>query len=156
MHAFSDEVHHLLTAAGWYAGREVATYSYQQEAQQLQLSWLPAAAAFLSEFGGLHCFFTRQDQSTARMQFNVRQAAALLKPCQLHHEYEPLVPGQALSIVGQAYTDPLCLLVASNGSFYGACEEGLYYIAASAPQALEAILLDLPFQGIQSAKSARM
>ena len=146
MSAFSDEVYYLLAEAGWYAGRQVATDSYQQETQQLQLSWLPPAAAFLSEFGGLHCYFTRQYHSIASVQFEVRRAAALLSLPRLRHEYEPLVPGRALSIVGHAYADPLCLLVAGDGSFYGACEEGLYYIAASAPQALEAILLDLPFQ----------
>ncbi|SHL65389.1 SUKH-3 domain-containing protein [Hymenobacter psychrotolerans] len=146
MSVFSEEVHDLLTEAGWYAGRAVSTDLYQQETAGLQLPWLPAAAAFLSEFGGLHCYFARQDLGVARMQFEVQQAATVLCLDRLRTEYTPRVPGRALSIVGQAYTDPLCLLVAADGSFYGACDEGLYYIGATADEALSAIVLDLPFQ----------
>lgn len=146
MPAFSDDVQHSLTEAGWFEGRTVSTAGYQQDALQRQLAWLPAAATLLREFGGLHCYFTRQDQSITRMQFEIQQAATLLDMAQLHDEYEPRVPGRQLSLVGQAYTDPLCLLVDSHGTVYGACREGLYHIAKTVPLALEAIILDLPFQ----------
>ncbi|WBA41032.1 SUKH-3 domain-containing protein [Hymenobacter canadensis] len=146
MPAFHDDVQHSLTEAGWFVGRAVSTAAYQQDTLQRQLAWLPAADAFLREYGGLHCYFTRQDQSITRMQFEIRQAATLLNMAQLHDEYEPRVPGRQLSLVGQAYTDPLCLLVDARGTFYGACAEGLYHIADTVPLALEAIILDLPFR----------
>lgn len=148
MPAFHDDVQHSLTEAGWFAGRAVSTAAYQQDALRRQLAWLPAATTFLREFGGLHCYFTRQDQSITRMQFEIRQAATLLNMAQLHDEYEPRVPGRKLSLVGQAYTDPLCLLMDTHGTFYGACAEGLYHIADTVPLALEAIILDLPFRGL--------
>ena len=148
MVVFSGEVHHLLTEAGWHPGRAVATQAYQQAARAVQMPWLPAAAAFLSEVGGLHGYFARQDHSIARVQFEVQQAATVLDLQRLRHDYAPRVPGSALSIIGQAYTDPLCLLVASNGTFYGACEEGLYYIGATVAEALEAIVMDLPFEEV--------
>lgn len=148
MRAFSDDVQHSLTEAGWYAGRAVSTADYQQDTLRRQLAWLPTAAAFLREFGGLHCYFTRQDHSITRMQFEVQQAASLLNLDLLRTEYEPRVPGRQLSLVGQAYTDPLCLLVDARGSFYGACAEGIYHIADTVPLALEAIIMDLPFREI--------
>lgn len=146
MPAFSDDVQHSLTEAGWFEGRAVSTAGYQQDTLQRQLTWLPAAATFLREFGGLHCYFTRQDQSITRMQFEIKQAATLLNLDRLHDEYEPRVPGRKLSLVGQAYTDPLCLLLDADGRFYGACEEGIYHIADTVPLALEAIIMDLPFR----------
>ena len=146
MPAFPDDVHHSLAEAGWFEGRTVSTAGYQQDTLRRQLTWLPTAAAFLREFGGLHCYFTRQDQSTTRMQFEIQQAAALLDMHRLRTEYEPRVPGRKLSLVGQAYTDPLCLLVDTQGTFYGACEEGIYLIADTVPLALEAIVMDLPFR----------
>jgi hypothetical protein len=148
MPAFSDDVQHSLTEAGWFAGRAVPTVGYQQDTLRRQLTWLPAAAAFLREFGGLHCYFTRQDQSITRMQFDIQHAAAQLNTQLLRTEYEPRVPGRQLSLVGLAYTDPLWLLVDARGTFYGACEAGLYHIADTVPLALEAIIMDLPFREV--------
>ncbi|MBO0360312.1 SUKH-3 domain-containing protein [Hymenobacter sp. BT186] len=148
MFVFCDEVYHLLTDAGWYQGRVVDTQHYRQHALQLELPWLPAAEAFLQEFGGLYCFFVRQDHSISRVFFDATRAAAFPDLPQLLREYSPRVPQQTLCVVGQAYTDPLCLLMDAEGTLYGAFAGGFYRIAASGRAGVEAVILDLLFEEV--------
>ncbi|HEX8427904.1 SUKH-3 domain-containing protein [Hymenobacter sp.] len=145
MFAFSEEAHHLLTEAGWFPGRSVDTHLYRQQASRWQLSWLPAAEAFLREFGGLSCYFTRHDHSTSCVFFEVEKGAAFPDLAHLLLEYSLRVPHQTLSVVGLAYSDPLCLLMDQAGTLYGAFAGGFYRIASAGAPGIEAILLDLPF-----------
>ena len=148
MFAFIDEVHHVLTEAGWFPGRTVDTQPYQEQAAALRLPWHPAADAFLREFGGLSCYFTRRDHSTTHVFFDVSKAAAFPDLSRLLHEYSPRVPHHTLCVVGQAYTDPLCLLLDNEGTLYGAFAGGFYRIASAGGLGIEAIILDLPFREI--------
>lgn len=149
MFVFCDEVYHLLTDAGWYRGRVVDTQQYRQEALRLGLPWLPTAEAFLQEFGGLHCFFVRHDHSIGQAFFDVVRAAATFPDLpQLLREYSLRVPQQTLCVVGQAYTDPLCLLTDAEGTLYGAFAGGFYRIAATGTAGVEAVILNLPFQEV--------
>lgn len=151
MFVFSDEVHHLLTEAGWFPGRVVDTQHYQQQALSLKLPWLPTAEAFLQEFGGLYCFFIRHDYSIGRVFFDATRAAAFPDLPRLLHEYSPRVPHQTLCVVGQAYTDPLCLLIYAEGTLYGAFAGGFYRIAPSGAAGVEAVILDLLFEEVPEA-----
>lgn len=148
MFVFCDEVHHLLTDAGWYRGRAVDTQLYREQALRLGLPWLPAAEAFLQEFGGLYCFFVRHDLSISRVFFDANRAAAFPDLWQLLREYSPRVPQQTLCVVGQAYTDPLCLLMDAEGTLYGAFAGGFYRIAGSGSAGIEAVILDLLFEEV--------
>jgi hypothetical protein len=148
MFVFSDEVHHLLTEAGWFPGRVVDTLFYQQEAHRLNLPWLPAAETFLQEFGGLYCYFNRHDSSISRVFFDAARASAFPDLPQLLREYSARVPHQTLCVVGQAYTDPLCLLMDAEGTLYGAFAGGLYRIASSGAAGVEAVVLDVLFEEV--------
>ncbi|UOG74873.1 SUKH-3 domain-containing protein [Hymenobacter tibetensis] len=148
MFAFFSEVHHLLTEAGWFPGRTVDTKLYRQQASRLGLPWLPAAEAFLREFGGLSCYFTRHDHSTSRVFFDVEKGAAFPDLAYLLQEYSVRVPHGVLSVVGLAYTDPLCLLMDQDGALYGAFHGGFYRIASAGVLGIEAILLDWPFKEV--------
>lgn len=148
MFAFSNEVHHIMTEAGWFPGRCVDTQLYRQQASRLKLPWLPAADKFLREFGGLSCYFTRHDHSTSRAFFEVERGAAFPDLPHLLHEYSPRVQHQTLSVVGLAYSDPLCLLMDQGGALYGAFAGGFYHIAQEGAAGIEAIVLDWPFKEV--------
>lgn len=153
MFVFSDDVHHLLTVAGWFPGRTVDTVLYRQQARLLKLGWLPAAESFLREFGGLHCFFPRLDLSISPIFFEVERATACLSLDRLHDDFVKRVPGGELCVVGQAYSDPLCLLMDSQGTLYGACEADIYRIAPTGKAGIEAIILDQPFEEVAALSS---
>lgn len=148
MFAFSNEVHHLMTEAGWFPGRSINTQLYRQQANWLQLPWLPSAEAFLREFGGLSFYFTRHDHSTSQVFFEVKRGANFPELPHLLHQYSPRVPYQTLSVVGLAYSDPLCLLMDREGALYGAFAGGFYCIAKAGAPGIEAVVLDLPFKEI--------
>jgi hypothetical protein len=104
--------------------------------------------SFFAEFGGLSCYFTRHDQSTSPAFFEVERGGSFPSLRQLLHEYSPRVPYQALSVVGLAYADPLCLLMDREGTLYGAFDGGFYRIASASAPGIEAILLDQPFEEV--------
>lgn len=147
MGTHSDEVRHVLLEAGWAEDRSVNTHSYALANAAAGASWPAAAAAFLSEFGGLHLRFFRHDGSVGTMHFDVPQALLHPKARQVFTLISQQLQSPALAIVGQAYGEDLVLLMDAQGRVYGGgCDDCLYLVGATAAEAIAAVCLDLPFR----------
>lgn len=134
---FTNEVEHILRAAGWLPGRQVDTDAWRERLELGGFRWNVAADRFLEEFGGLAVDVSGPGITSAREPFE-------LDPTLVEGDDDRFagwaeVVGESIAPVGE---------LDSGRYFLGMSETGDLYLVADwlasfgqIPEALESLIL---------------
>jgi hypothetical protein len=148
MFKFTEQVTAKLIASGWFKGRKANIHEYLLiiESEGYEIS--TAVKSFLYEFGGLNIELELINGEQDYMHFDPIKAVSSFYSDWISDNYSKRIKNNTLSVIGQAFTNHLTLMMNSNGEVYGGYDENLYFIAASGPEAIQTILSNNKFEEI--------
>lgn len=114
--SLTEKSQSILRAAGWFPGRRVSLEPYESVIRRPDGSIDPTAAAFLTEFGGLH---VRHAGYRNYIHFDPVDAAECMD---VAPDYEE-VAGQPLTTVGLSDAWSTLMLMTPTGRLYGLLED---------------------------------
>jgi hypothetical protein len=134
-----------LNEAGWNINRKINTEGILRILKNEGYQTSTQIESFLGSFGNLVIRFTNKKSGIIDdINYNVEHATHVENAERIRDDYIPRV-GKELCIIGSAYRDHFCLMMATDGSVYGGYTDFLYKIADTGLGGIEAIILDYDF-----------
>jgi hypothetical protein len=136
---FSDQSMRCLEKAGWRVDRHVDTSRYEAVWRERGFGVGQLAIKFLSEFGGLSLRYPhfRAPSCEDGCHFIADQASANAQDWRLRQFERAL--GSHLTVIGEAFSDHMTLLMDEGGRVYGGFENILVRVGDSGADAINAL-----------------
>jgi hypothetical protein len=107
-------------------------------------------ARFLAAYGGLIIRFENRKNGLQNddINFDIEHAITIENSERILSDYAPRTE-KNLCLIGTAYRDYFCLMMAEDGSVYGGYSDSLYKISDTITGFLDAVILDKEFIKIE-------
>ncbi len=141
-------VSEALIKGGWSITRKINTEEMRNILKHEGYNITNEIEIFLESFGDLIINFKNLKNGIIDdINFNVEHATHVESVERIRDDYTTRV-GKKLCIIGSAYRDHFCLMMATDGSMYGGYSDFLCKIADTGISGIEAIILDYDFETI--------